>query len=233
MDRLILKLFEEEADLPIYLFVDASRSMDFGTPSKLDYARQLAAALAYVALLNHDRVNLVAFADGAACRRCPRGAARTRRRRRSAFSRASRRADRPACRRRCAASSASPRTRGLVVVISDFLDPRRHRAGVRGAAPLPPRGGRGPHVISPKSASRSCPKRWCWSMRRTAPPASSRSRRACSRPTARRFQRHVARDRGLLPQVRLGLRAGARPPSPFEDLMLKMLRERAGCDELV
>jgi uncharacterized protein (DUF58 family) len=95
MDRLILKLFEEEADLPIYLFVDASLSMDYGEPRKLDYACKIAAALSYLALLNHDRVNLVAHA-----------AARIRRHRCFAFSKASRRAGRPACSRRCAISSA-------------------------------------------------------------------------------------------------------------------------------
>ena len=63
MDRLILRLFEEEADQPVYLFVDSSLSMDFGSPNKLDYARRLAGALAYVALLNHDRVNVSSFAE--------------------------------------------------------------------------------------------------------------------------------------------------------------------------
>src|SRR5581483_692437 len=39
LDRLILRLFEEEADLPIYLFLDASQSMDFGRPPKFEYGR--------------------------------------------------------------------------------------------------------------------------------------------------------------------------------------------------
>jgi len=64
LDRLILRLFEEEADLPVYIFVDVSRSMDFGAPSKFDFARRLAAAIAYIGLINHDRVSLVAFSDG-------------------------------------------------------------------------------------------------------------------------------------------------------------------------
>ncbi len=64
LDRLILRLFEEEADLPIYVFVDVSRSMDFGTPSKFNFARRFAAAIAYIGLINHDRVSLVAFSDG-------------------------------------------------------------------------------------------------------------------------------------------------------------------------
>ena len=66
LDKLILRMFEEDADLPIYIFFDASKSMDHGEPSKYDYARKIAAALAYVGLLNHDRVALVGFADGIA-----------------------------------------------------------------------------------------------------------------------------------------------------------------------
>lgn len=64
LNRLILKLFEEKADLPIYFFLDASGSMDYGEPQKLDYARRVAAALCYVGLANLDRVSLVSFAGG-------------------------------------------------------------------------------------------------------------------------------------------------------------------------
>jgi uncharacterized protein (DUF58 family) len=64
LNRLILKLFEEEEDLPIYFFVDASQSMNYGDPTKLDYARRVCAALCYIGLANLDRVNLVSFADG-------------------------------------------------------------------------------------------------------------------------------------------------------------------------
>ena len=45
LNRLILKLFEEEEDLPIYIFVDSSQSMNYGQPTKLDYARRMIAAL--------------------------------------------------------------------------------------------------------------------------------------------------------------------------------------------
>src|SRR5258708_25532855 len=38
--------------------------MDFGALSKFDFARRLAAAIVYIALINHDRVSLVAFSDG-------------------------------------------------------------------------------------------------------------------------------------------------------------------------
>ena len=55
LNRLILRLFEEEEDLPIYIFVDASQSMSYGDPSKFDYARRVAAALCYIGLSNLDR----------------------------------------------------------------------------------------------------------------------------------------------------------------------------------
>src|SRR6185436_18786138 len=45
LDRLFLKLFLEEEDLHFYTIIDASTSMDFGDPSKLSFAKQLAAAL--------------------------------------------------------------------------------------------------------------------------------------------------------------------------------------------
>ena len=49
-DTLFVRLYEEEEVLNVHLLVDASRSMDWGDPSKLRYARRLAAALGYVAL---------------------------------------------------------------------------------------------------------------------------------------------------------------------------------------
>jgi uncharacterized protein (DUF58 family) len=63
LNRLILRLFEEEEDLPIYMFVDASQSMSYGQPSKFDYARRVAAALCYIGLSNLDRVNVIAYGD--------------------------------------------------------------------------------------------------------------------------------------------------------------------------
>ena len=51
LDKLIVRLFEEEADLPIYIFFDASASMTYGVPAKYDYARKISAALCYVGLL--------------------------------------------------------------------------------------------------------------------------------------------------------------------------------------
>src|SRR5688500_1445964 len=45
LGRLLLRLYDEERDLPIYLMLDVSRSM--AEPAKFDMARRLAAALCY------------------------------------------------------------------------------------------------------------------------------------------------------------------------------------------
>src|SRR3954453_10880357 len=63
LDKLFLRLFMEEEDLHFYLLIDNSLSMDFGTPTKLHYARQVAAALAFIGLVNLDRVVVEAFND--------------------------------------------------------------------------------------------------------------------------------------------------------------------------
>ena len=69
--RLLLRLFEEEEDLSVYVLVDSSRSMGMGDPPKLDYAKQLAAAFAYVALANLDRVSVLTFDSGMHARLAP------------------------------------------------------------------------------------------------------------------------------------------------------------------
>ena len=61
LEKLILKLFIEEEDLHFYALIDASRSMDFGDPTKLEYAKQLAAALGYIGLVRADRVKIEAL----------------------------------------------------------------------------------------------------------------------------------------------------------------------------
>jgi uncharacterized protein (DUF58 family) len=58
LDRLFLKLYLEEEDLHFYTLLDASPSMAFGDPSKLFYAKQLAAALGFIGLARSDRVKV-------------------------------------------------------------------------------------------------------------------------------------------------------------------------------
>jgi uncharacterized protein (DUF58 family) len=69
LERLFVKLYEQEQDLPVSFLVDASASMRWKPQpenaerhSKFDLARQLTAALAYIALANLDAVNIHFFA---------------------------------------------------------------------------------------------------------------------------------------------------------------------------
>ena len=60
---LLLKRFQEEEDLHCYFLLDCSRSMAFGNPAKFDLARQVTAALAYIALSNLDRIGVIAYSQ--------------------------------------------------------------------------------------------------------------------------------------------------------------------------
>jgi uncharacterized protein (DUF58 family) len=71
LDRLFVKLFEQEQDLDIHFLIDATPSMRWLPPdpagigqrpaTKLDQSLRIAAALGYIALANLDRVNLAWF----------------------------------------------------------------------------------------------------------------------------------------------------------------------------
>jgi uncharacterized protein (DUF58 family) len=62
-DRYYVKRFEDETNLRCYLLVDQSRSMGFssGSFSKAEYARTLAATLAYFLATQRDAVGLLTF----------------------------------------------------------------------------------------------------------------------------------------------------------------------------
>lgn len=61
LDKLFIKLFREEEDLSLSLLLDASASMDAGVPHKLHTAAKLVAAIAYIGLVNQNRVSLMVF----------------------------------------------------------------------------------------------------------------------------------------------------------------------------
>ena len=64
-DRFYIKQFEEETNLRVQLVMDASESMNYGSGAmtKLEYARTLAAALAYLILGQQDAVGALVFDD--------------------------------------------------------------------------------------------------------------------------------------------------------------------------
>ena len=134
LDRLFLKLYEEERELPVNIFLDASESMTFGAPRKFDFARQVAAAVGYVALCGFDRVSVTVFPN-VSTEGAIRGALSSVRGRRSALAyfenlnqlTAQGSAELNEALRRGALQS---RRAGVAVVLSDFLDPAGYEAGI-------------------------------------------------------------------------------------------------------
>jgi uncharacterized protein (DUF58 family) len=61
--RLVSKLYEESSELTVYLLVDTSESMGRGRPSKLLFAKKVAAAIGYVALAGLDRAVILPFSS--------------------------------------------------------------------------------------------------------------------------------------------------------------------------
>src|SRR5208282_4879038 len=55
-NELQIKLFESRSDRDVHVLLDCSRSMGLGKPAKFHVARQIAAALGYVSLMNLDRL---------------------------------------------------------------------------------------------------------------------------------------------------------------------------------
>src|SRR5687767_4844904 len=130
LDKLFLKLFLEEEDLSLYVLVDVSKSCDYGEPHKALYMKRVAAALGYIGLVNYNRVNVIAMADGIVAETGP-----TRGRRRVAQlldfvgklkpTGASHLAE--ACKR----FALAHRQKGVLVILSDFFDKGGYENGLR------------------------------------------------------------------------------------------------------
>ena len=128
MERLLVRLFEEDEDLAIDVLVDTSASMGVGAPPKLDLAAQIGAALAYIGLANLDRVAVSTLGDTLATGLPPaRGKAHILRVLR--FLEAAQADGRTslATTARAFLARHQRHRRGLVVLISDFYDPEGYR----------------------------------------------------------------------------------------------------------
>ncbi|MEM9074838.1 MAG: DUF58 domain-containing protein [Myxococcota bacterium] len=127
--RLLVRLFEEEEDLSVYVIVDSSRSMGMGTPPKIDYAKKIGAALAYVALANLDRVSLLSFDKQMSGRLAP-----TRGKNRIFkvfdFLRPLEANGETDLRTALRTFAAQNKRRGVAIVISDLYDPRGFEDGI-------------------------------------------------------------------------------------------------------
>ena len=127
LEKLFVKLFIEEEDVTVTLLLDASASMASGRPEKLLFAKRAAAALGYIALASEDRVTVSVIAGRASRRRGGlRGSGRVFRLLSdlSAVEPAVGPTDLVAAARHAAAQLTG---RGVVVLLSDLLDPAADR----------------------------------------------------------------------------------------------------------
>ena len=62
LDKMFLKLFQVEPRVPVRMLVDISASMAAGNADKFEFARKLAGALCYVGLVRLDTIEVLPFA---------------------------------------------------------------------------------------------------------------------------------------------------------------------------
>jgi uncharacterized protein (DUF58 family) len=63
LEKLFLKMFQLEPRIPVRILLDISKSMETGKVTKFDYARKLAAAMCYVGLVRLDSICLQPFSS--------------------------------------------------------------------------------------------------------------------------------------------------------------------------
>jgi uncharacterized protein (DUF58 family) len=127
LEKLFVKLFIEEEDVTITFLLDASPSMAYGRPQKLQFAKRAAAALGYIGLASEDRVVVTALGGRTARRQSGlRGSGRVFRllANLSSIQVVDGPGDLVAAARHAAAML---RGRGVVVLVSDLLDPGAER----------------------------------------------------------------------------------------------------------
>jgi uncharacterized protein (DUF58 family) len=127
--RLLVRLYEEEEDLSIYIVVDASSSMGFSQQRKFRYAKRLAAALAYIGLANLDRITIVATTDRIE-ERMPTARGKARIFKVLQFLRGLNASGTTDLGDAMKSFVAQHKRRGLVIVISDLYDPHGFERGI-------------------------------------------------------------------------------------------------------
>jgi uncharacterized protein (DUF58 family) len=127
LEKLFVKLFIEEEDVTITILLDGSASMASGTPDKLQFAKRAAAALGYIGLASEDKVAISVLGGRVSRRRTSlRGSGRALRllAELSAIAPAEGATDLVAAARNAAAQLSG---RGVVILVSDLLDPAADR----------------------------------------------------------------------------------------------------------
>jgi uncharacterized protein (DUF58 family) len=131
-EKLLVRLYEEEEDLAIYLILDTSGSMAFGADrraDKLRYAKKIVAALAYVGLANLDRVSIVTTSDRV-MERMPETRGKARIFKAFRFLRSLEAEGTTDLGDAMKTFVAQNKRRGLAVLVSDLYDPKGFEKGV-------------------------------------------------------------------------------------------------------
>ena len=227
LDRLFLKVFLEEEDLRLDILFDASGSMRCGSPEKYTYARKLAAALGYIGLVNHDRVQVGQFSSQL---RPVFGPARGRRQAHRLLSVLDELGppedDGTDLARSCRDFSISGRRGGILLFITDFFD----RAGFETALRyLLAAGGATEvyviHVLAPEEISPS----FVGDLRLVDVEDGQTSEITVSAPLLEQYRRTLDSFRGEIQEFckRRGLQyLFASTDVPFDQLVLGFLRQR-------
>ena len=130
LDRLFIKLFHTDEDLSLVLLIDNSRSMEFGSPTKLTCAKQIAAALGYIALAHADSIAVYTCAERLSPTLPPTTG-------KSQFPRLTKALDTIAASGQTRLTQCLKqlpmyqRRAGMVVILSDFLDPSGYADGFK------------------------------------------------------------------------------------------------------
>ncbi len=127
LEKLFIKLYVEEEDVTISFLIDTSASMAAGRPSKLRFAQRAAAALGYIGLASEDRVAVTSLSGRAGRRQVAlRGSGRVFRLLAALSNVAV--TDGPTDLMAAARHAGAQLTgRGVVVLLSDLLDPNADR----------------------------------------------------------------------------------------------------------
>jgi uncharacterized protein (DUF58 family) len=129
-DRMVVKLFVDDEELCLHLLVDASASMEWGEPSKLKWASRMAAALGFVGLAGLERVGLGVIRDRVA-EGWPPARGRAHIPQLLDHLTALRGAGATNLNESLSRYAAGLRGRGLMVLISDLMDPAGYEQGIR------------------------------------------------------------------------------------------------------
>ncbi len=130
LDELYLKLFQEFEDVTLHLLLDASQSMAFGTPEKFAFGQKLMAAMGYIGLVGYDRVSVGVLTGDRAEGLTPiRGKASANKL--FAFIQGIKAGGSTNLDESIRSYSMQQRSRGVYVIISDFMDEKGFEPALR------------------------------------------------------------------------------------------------------